>query len=163
MPRINDLMGEIASILNALPEVFSTPQWGGRAYKLPGANGSLKKPKLLAFVSLTKEQDAINVVFKLPKTQSEEAVDRYAWVGPFEFGKWHKSGWISARMTQKRQLKPLARLLDECRALFPMAKTEPDRPKRDSFKGGSHPIVRRLDRVMAEARDDGWEPGAMND
>ncbi|MCZ6834394.1 MAG: hypothetical protein O7G85_01340 [Planctomycetota bacterium] len=158
MPRINDLMGDIALILNGLPDVFSTPQWGGRAYKLPGANGSLKKPKLLAFVSLTKTRDAINVVFKLPKEQSVEMVERYSWVGPFEFGKWHKSGWISATMTQKRQLKPLARLLGECRQLFPMESPESSSRRSKSANRGTNPIVRRLDRVMAEAKDEGWEP-----
>ena len=37
--RLARHMGEIGSLLNDLPNVFSTPQWGGRAYKLPGPNG----------------------------------------------------------------------------------------------------------------------------
>ena len=44
------LLAEVAKVLNALPGVFSTPQWGGRAYKLP-RGGNSGKPKLLAHVT----------------------------------------------------------------------------------------------------------------
>ncbi len=153
--RIFELMGEVGSILNALPGVFSTVQWGGRAYKLPGRNGSTKKPRLLAFVTMTKEEDAINVVFKLPGERSTHAKERFAWVGPFEFGKWEKSGWISARITQKRQLSPLKKMLAECHAMFPVPEIVSESASPTS---SSNPVVSRLNRVMAEARADGWEP-----
>lgn len=158
MARVNELLGDIASILNELPEVFSTPQWGGRAYKLPGANGSRKKPKLLAFVSLTKEQDAVSVVFKLPPELSADSIERFDWIGPFEFGTWKKAGWISARMTDGRRLRTLNRLLKESRSLYPMRETPKSSRKRTASSSTSNPVLRRIDRVMAEAKDEGWEP-----
>ncbi len=162
--RIPELMGEVGTILNAFPGVFSTVQWGGRAYKLPGVNGSLKKPKLLTFVSLTKDEKAVSVVFKLPRERSADVIERYAWVEPMNFGTWGKSGWITARVSQKRQLGPLAKLLTECRANFPQTVIKPERGKRRAGESsGSNPIVRRLDRVMAEAKADGWEPGDAQD
>lgn len=158
MARVNELLGDIASILNGLPEVFSTPQWGGRAYKLPGPDGSLRKPKLLAFVSLTKEKDAVSVVFKLPLELSARSIERFDWIGPFEFGNWKKSGWIAARLKDRRRLRTLSRLLKESRSLFPIREKPPTSRKRAASSSSSNPVLRRIDRVMAEAKEEGWEP-----
>ena len=156
MARLTELLGEIGSILNDLPDVFSTAQWGGRAYKLPNPNGNRKKPKLLAFVTKTPEEDAVRVVFKMPKDRSVASIERYGWVEPFEFGNWKKSGWVAAQINGKRQLKPLGRLLGECRAMFPAQDARESSPGRSP--ASSNPIVNRLDRVLGQARADGWTP-----
>lgn len=158
MARVNELLGDIATILNDLPDVFSTPQWGGRAYKLPGPDGSLRKPKLLAFVSLTKERDAVSVVFKLPLELSAQSIERFDWIGPFEFGTWKKAGWIAARLKDRRRLRTLNRLLKVSRSLYPMRETPPSPRKRSASSSTSNPVLRRIDRVMAEAKDEGWTP-----
>lgn len=161
MATTSELLGEIASILNGLPDVFSTAQWGGRAYKLPGPNGSRKKPKLLAFVSVTKGDEAVDVVFKLPKDLSNATVERFGWIERFEFGNWKNAGWIRAELSDGRQLRTMKRLLGECRAMFPTQDVSPASPPgrhEEPRRAGMHPIVRRMDRVMAEAKKDGWRP-----
>lgn len=174
MASTSDLLSGIAAILNGLPDVFSTAQWGGRAYKLPGPDGSTKKPKLLAFVSVSADNEGddecVSVVFKLPKERSDAVTERFDWIGPFNFGNWKRSGWIAARLTDGRQLRAMKRLLGECRELFPTRKT-PERRRRRPGPGredgprstGTHPVVRRIDRVMAEARKEGWRPMSSGD
>ena len=42
---VEAILESLAAALNAMPDVFSTPQWGGRAYKLPGPGSrGTKKP-----------------------------------------------------------------------------------------------------------------------
>ena len=160
MAPVNELLGSIGKVLNGLPDVFSTAQWGGRAYKLPGANGSLKKPRLVAYVAVTKDESAVAVVFKLPKEASAEATRRFEWIGPFKFGSWEKSGWVEARVSDGRQVRTLARLLRECRAMFPAMETSSLDELRGRTSAGapSNPVVKRIDRVMAEAKAGGWKP-----
>lgn len=156
--RLARLMGEISSLLNDLPDVFSTPQWGGRAYKLPGPNGSLKKPKLLAFVVMTRDQDAVSVVFKLPKSLSDETPQRFGWIEPFNFGNWKNAGWINARITDGRQLRTLKRLLKECRALFPDQIPQPETASGAASHMTSDSVASRIDRVVTKAIAEGWSP-----
>ncbi len=154
--RFARLMGEIGSLLNDLPDVFSTPQWGGRAYKLPGLNGSLKKPKLLAFVVMTRDKEAVSVVFKLPKSLSDEIMQRFDWIEAFSFGNWKNAGWIDARLTDGRQLRTLKRLLKECRGLFPDQKNQPETQTGVASPASSDSVARRIDRVVKKAIADGW-------
>jgi hypothetical protein len=164
MAQVNELLGQIGKVLNGLPDVFSTAQWGGRAYKLPGPNGSLKRPKLLAFVDVAKSGDAVSVVFKLPPDAAQEAIGRFDWIGPFKFGALEKTGWIDATVSDGRQVRTLKRLLKVCHAMFPRAeRPSGDRSRAaDDSSAAANPVVRRIDRVMTQARAEGWTPPAAN-
>ncbi len=156
--RTRNLLNEIGKSLNRLPGVFSTAQWGGRAYKLPNEKNDRRKAKLLAFVLLSKDDRAVSVSFKLEPTIAADAVDRYGWVEPHSFRTLAPSGWISATISTKRQLKPLALLLKESRSLYPLEKEMPSTPVPSDGKAGSNPVARRIDRVMAEFEREGWSP-----
>ena len=111
--RATDLREQLSAILNALPGVFSTPQWGGRAYKVPAKAGSRSKPKLLAFVSLPDSQDAVQVSFKLTPDRAGAMVQRHQWIAPHLFRTLAPAGWVTARVNTKRRLTTLAKLLKE--------------------------------------------------
>ncbi len=155
--RINDIQARVSSILNGLGGVFSTPQWGGRAYKLPGPGGSRSKPKLLAHVTTSREGDAVTASFKLEKARAVEVVERYRWIEPHSFRTLAPAGWVTARVTTRRQVTTLAKLLPESRALYGAAEPEPGRT------GTADPVVGRIDRVMRAARAEGWSPPADDD
>ena len=152
------LLEALHEIISALPDVFSAVQWGGRAYKLPRPDGTTKKPRLLAFVTLKEKDASIHVGFKLPKDRAADAVDQYAWLNPSTFGTHGQSGWVDADITQKRQLAPLGKLLSECRATFTV--NPPDEPEWKSPGTGkvSNAEARRIDRVMGALKADGWSP-----
>ncbi|MCP3903641.1 MAG: MmcQ/YjbR family DNA-binding protein [Planctomycetes bacterium] len=155
--RLGKLLEGLNGRLEELPGVFSTAQWGGRAYKV----GNPKKPKLVAHVVVDRDGRAITVAFKLPKERAEDAVDRHEWVEPSSFGSLGRSGWVSAKLTRKRDLTVLAKLLAESRALYPVTNAPPPTTPAHSGAGaGSNAIARRIDRVMGEIRPDGWEPDA---
>ncbi len=155
--RIKDLLASVSSILNELGGVFSAPQWGGRAYKLPGRGGSRSKPKLLAFVGTSREADAVTVMFKLEKARAAEVVERYRWIEPHSFRTLAPAGWVTARVTTRRQVTTLAKLLPESRALYGAAEPEP------AWSRNADPVVGRIDRVMRAARAEGWSPPADDD
>ncbi len=157
--RINDIQARVSSILNGLGGVFSTPQWGGRAYKLPGPGGSRSKPKLLAFVGTSPEGDAMTVMFKLEKARAAEAVERYRWIEPHSFRTLAPAGWVTARVTTRRQVTTLAKLLPESRALYGAAEPEP----KPGWSRTAEVVVGRIDRVMRAARAEGWSPPADDD
>src|SRR5688572_30491941 len=79
---ITQIQEQIASALGKLPGVFSTVQWGGRAYKLPSPNGNRKKPKLLAHVYMDKSGKALFVDFKLEREHARQVVDECDWIKP---------------------------------------------------------------------------------
>ena len=159
--RVQAILHDLSSWLNSLPGVFSTPQWGGRAYKVPGPNGNPKKPKLVAFVALNKPRDAIGVQFKLPGPRAAQVVDDHDWISPHSFRTLAPAGWVSAKVTGKRQLTVLAKLLAESRALYPaVEKTQAD-PKERSTR--SDAVSRRIDQVMGEMQADGWRPPGDDD
>ena len=157
MDRINDIQARVSSILNGLGGVFSTPQWGGRAYKLPGPGGSRSKPKLLAHVTTSREGDAVTASFKLEKARAVEVVERYRWIEPHSFRTLAPAGWVTARVTTRRQVTTLAKLLPESRALYGAAEPKPGRT------GTADPAVGRIDRVMRAARAEGWSPPVDDD
>ncbi len=163
-----ELLGEA---LTQLPGVFSTPQWGGRAYKLPGPNGNTRKPKLLAFVDITKEGDAVHVSFKLDKERARTLTNKYTWLGPHGFRTLAPSGWVTAQVSTKREINALLKLLTESHNLYsptpgngePRENTEPTPPDCGGRggrggRGGSSETARHIDRVMSEARTNGWQP-----
>jgi hypothetical protein len=151
--RLQVIHDELTSALQALPGVFSTPQWGGRAWKLPGPGGNRRKPKLVAH--LVPSEDAIGVSFKLERKRARDVVERHEWIEPHSFRTLAPSGWVSARVRTKRQAAVLVELLAESRALHPGAQETPA-PRRGS---ASDPVTRHLDQVMDQARARGWTPG----
>lgn len=159
--RVQAILRDLSRRLNSLPGVFSTPQWGGRAYKVPGPNGNPKKPKLVAFVALNKARDAIGVQFKLTRSRAEQVVDDYDWISPHSFRTLAPAGWVSAKVTGKRQLTVLAKLLAESRALYPTVPKTQANPKEQ--RAGSDAISRRIDQVMHEMKAEGWHPRGDDD
>ncbi len=145
------LLGEIGAVLNGLPGVFSTVQWGGRAYKVPGPSGR-SKAKLLAFVSTDGTGADVFVSFKLKPPRAREVVDRHDWIEPHSFRTLAPSGWLTARVRTRRQLAILTDLLHESRALYaPAAETEPKPTRHDD-------AARHIDQVMTNLRVSGWSP-----
>ena len=153
--RLDEVRQDLMAALAALRGVFSTPQWGGRAWKLPGPGGNRKKPKLVAFVAPAGEGGAVAVSFKLARSRAQEVVKRHKWVSPHSFRTLAPSGWVTAEVSTKRQATALKKLLAESRALHGDAEAPTEAPRT----GGADPLARRLDDVMAQARKRGWTPG----
>ena len=158
--RISAILHDVGSILNDLPGVFSTPQWGGRAFKLPGPGGNRKKPKLVAHVYLTNDEKAVGIAFKLPKERAAALVEQHDWIEPHSFRTLAPSGWIVAHVTQKRQINMLSKLLIESREQYPKTEEPTDEAQsRETATGSSSgPVARHIDRVMREAKLEGWSP-----
>ncbi len=145
------LLGEIGAVLNGLPGVFSTVQWGGRAYKVPGPSGR-SKARLLAFVSTDDDGPDAFISFKLKPPRARELVDRHDWIEPHSFRTLAPAGWLTARVRTNRQLAIIADLLRESRTLYaPAAETEPKPSRHDD-------AARRIDQVMSNLRASGWSP-----
>ncbi len=162
--RATDLREQLSAILNALPGIFSTPQWGGRAYKIPAKAGSRSKPKLLAFVSLPDSQDAVQVSFKLAPDRAGAMVQRHQWIAPHPFRTLAPAGWVTARVSTKRRLTTLANLLKESCLLYGSVEGAAAVPTRSlPVDGRSDPIARHIDRVMRELRSEGWSPPQLDD
>jgi predicted DNA-binding protein (MmcQ/YjbR family) len=161
--RTSGLLGEVGAVLNGLPGVFSTVQWGGRAYKVPGP-GTGSKAKLLAFVSCDDDGQGVYVSFKLKPKRAHEVVDRHDWVEPHSFRTLAPSGWVSARLRTKRQLAALAPLLQESRELYaPVGATEtnPSRQRQSASASAPAPgadAAKRIEHVMNNLRAAGWSP-----
>lgn len=158
---VTKLLEEVGKALNALPGVFSTPQWGGRAYKLPGPNGNRNKPKLLAHVYLTRDEKAVGISFKLDKQRAREAIEQFDWLGPHSFRTLAPSGWLDARITSTKQLPALKKLFAESRALHPAATDESGASAPSG--GGKNEIAGQIDRVMSIAKSTGWSPPQTDD
>lgn len=158
--RRGDILESIAAALNALPGVFSTVQWGGRAYKLPGA-GTLKKPRLLAHVWLAKDGKSVGVELKLERSRAADVIERHDWIRPHSFKTLAPSGWISARVSSVRQVVVLRKLLAESHAaLRPREVMSPSENRKKTTRSphsaeAGHDAVAR---VLAEKREAGWLP-----
>ena len=137
----------IAAALNAMPGVFSTVQWGGRAYKLPGPNGSKRKPKLLAHVCITKAGDALSVDFKLERDRAKKVIAAHDWIERHHFRTLAPSGWVSATVKNTTQAKALTNLLVESRAMYPI-ESSPKRAKAEP----TGDIARHIDSVMRQRK-----------
>ena len=110
----------------------------------------------MAFVALNDARDAIGVQFKLTKDRAGQAIDDYDWIKPHSFRTLAPAGWVSARVTGKRQLNVLAKLLAESRALYPaVVESKVDMVNRSD---GSDGVSKRIDDVMREMRAEGWQP-----
>jgi predicted DNA-binding protein (MmcQ/YjbR family) len=149
--RTQMLLAELAAVLNGLPGVFSTPQWGGRAYKVPRRGSG--KPKLLAHVMPAEGEDAVTVSFKLPPPEAATEVERHDWIAPHSFRTLAPSGWVTAHVRTKRQLATLRRLLHESHGLHGVVTADDPSPE----PGGGDESA-RINRVLGEAANDGWSP-----
>jgi predicted DNA-binding protein (MmcQ/YjbR family) len=149
--RTQMLLAELAALLNSLPGVFSTPQWGGRAYKVP--RGTSGKPKLLAHVTPVDREDAVTVSFKLQPPEAADQVERHDWITPHSFRTLAPSGWVTARVSTKRHVATLRKLLRESHGLHGVVTASDPGPKQ---AGGDDSA--RIDRVLGEAKDGGWTP-----
>jgi hypothetical protein len=165
--RIGRLLSDVSGIFNGMPAVFSTPQWGGRAYKLPGRDGDRGKPRLLAHITMRRAADAVNVDFKLPPDRAAAEIDRLQWLSPHSFRTLAPAGWVTATLSDRRRVRSLARLLAESRALHGETETlQPSAPHAveacvaRSDESTSDGVARRINRVMREANVDGWTPDA---
>jgi hypothetical protein len=173
--RIADRLGEITARLNALDGVFSTAQWGGRAFKVPRTAGDRRNARLLAFVKADHDAGTVGVMFKLEKSRAEDLIERFDWIERHSFRTLGGSGWLTANVRTKRHFTALGALLDESRTLYPATAASPTVRRssgRDSEReGDSHgeaggstsssvtsEAARRIERVMREARADGWSP-----
>ena len=156
--RIGAILEDLAVTLSGLSGVFSTPQWGGRAYKLPGTNGNLKKPKLLAHVGITKDQLSIYVAFKLSQQRSIEVVEKYDWIEPHSFRTLAPAGWVTASITNKRQLATMKKLLSESRDLYPFVEVEAKTVKKRASKAKGDDTSKQIERIMSELAAEGWQP-----
>ncbi|MCZ6734627.1 MAG: hypothetical protein ACE10B_04750 [Phycisphaerales bacterium] len=162
--RATDLREHLSAILNALPGVFSTPQWGGRAYKVLAKAGSRSKPKLLAFVTVADSQDAVQISFKLAPDRARTMVQRHQWIAPHPFRTLAPAGWVTARVSTKRRLTTLAKLLKESRLLYGSVEGAAAVPTHSlPVDERSDSIARHIDRVMCELRSEGWVPPQPDD
>jgi hypothetical protein len=165
-PLNGRLLEDLGTVLNAMPGVFSTPQWGGRAYKLPGSGGHrAKRPRLVAFVAPTGDGRAVTVSFKLEPRRAADVIEEHDWIEPHSFRTLAPSGWVTAILTTKRQAAALRRLLLESHALHapPEPPPPPPAPPRASAPSAAADGGRgasRIDAVMADARARGWSPPA---
>jgi hypothetical protein len=159
--KIAAIQHDIAKALNGLEGVFSTVQWGGRAYKLPGPNGNRKKPRLLVHMCLSKDGDFVDLGFKLKKQRAADVVDQFAWIQPHSFRTLAPSGWIVAQVRQKSQARAVIALLKESHGdLAPATGTKPTSAGKRSRSraAASSDDARRIDRVLSRKRDEGWKP-----
>ena len=152
--RTEALLDQLAAVLNGLANVTSTPQWGGRAYKV--ASTAAGKTKMLAFVATNKEGDAVHVSFKLNPPEAESLVERHDWIEPHSFRTLAPSGWLTATISTKRQVGPLKKLLTESHTLY--AKVVQPPPTEGPTTEAGDGEVRHIDRIMDEVRDGGWAP-----
>lgn len=172
--NIADIQASISRTLNALPGVFSTVQWGGRAYKLPGPGGNMKKPRLLAHVWLTKSGDAVGVDFKLEKSRADAVVEQYIWIERHSFRTLAPSGWVTARISANSQCKVVEQLLRESRSLYPAGDGDRDagshagsqtaaRNRKRETGAAISAVDRRIDAVLREKKAQGWKPAQADD
>ncbi|MCI0674523.1 MAG: DUF5519 family protein [Phycisphaerales bacterium] len=150
---IAEIQEAISAALNGLDGVFSSVQWGGRAYKLPGPNGNRKRPKLLAHVCLSEAGDSVSVDFKLEKARAREVVEVHDWIQPHPFRTLAPNGWVSATVRTRSQCKVISKLLAESRRLYPEVEI---RSRGPAARKEVSEAARRIELVMGEKRAQGW-------
>lgn len=158
--RIGAILEDLAVTLNGLNGVFSTSQWGGRAYKMPGPNGNMDKPKLLAFLLVNKDQASINVAFKLSKLRSVEVVQSYDWIAPHSVSTLAPAGWVVTTIANKRQTAILKKLLAESRDLYPAVEVEVKAPPKRRGRRSAHleKLNEQMGRIIGELASRGLRP-----
>ena len=153
--RPQGLLDDLAAVLNDLPGVFSTAQWGGRAYKV----GQPKKPKVLAHLCLSSSGDAVTVSFKLTPTRASDVLERHEWIAPHSFRTLAPAGWLTATITMKRQVGTVGRLLAESHGLYKVPDRTVDQPDGETpVRRIGNEAASRIDQVMGDVK--GWKPPA---
>ena len=164
---IAEIQKSLAKALNAMPGVFSTVQWGGRAYKLPGPGSrGMKKPALLTHVCLNKAEDAVCLGFRLEKTRGRAVMRQHSWIKPNSFGSLKNTGWVETEIRTKAECKVIIALLRESRSLHPIPETALPAEKPKTARRGKRAAdaeddsgnARRIDAVLRRKRDEGWRP-----
>jgi len=152
---VRAIQEELAAILNTLAGVFSTPQWGGRAYKVPRPSAA-GKARMLAFMAITGDADAVQVSFKIPLPDAEAAVEQHDWIAPHSFRTLAPAGWLTATVSTKRHVRALGTLLRRSHAMYRVdtGDTGETRCPTPSASGG----MGHIDRIMDKARSEGWTP-----
>jgi hypothetical protein len=163
--KITEIQDLIADALNALPGVFSTVQWGGRAYKVGPRKP--RKQKLLAHVFLSEKEDAVCVAFKLSMQRAAAVVEDFDWITPHSFRTLGGAGWVSAEVRSSTHVKVIERLLRESRSLHPLessaSESEARRGKPDANSAPGEIVVRRLSEIVAAKKAEGWQPNQADD
>ena len=116
------------------------------------------KPKLLAFVSLTREEDAVGVTFKLDRERAEEEIEKRDYVERHSFRTLGGAGWVTAVVRNQRQVGRVGRLLEESRTLYPAVEEAKPEAAETHGRAAADPVARRIDSVMREASQSGWRP-----
>lgn len=161
---VGNILKSLAAALNAMPDVFSTPQWGGRAYKLPGPGSrGKKKPVLLTHVCINKAGDAVCLGFRLEKPRAKAVIRQHDWIKVNSFGSLGKSGWVEMAITTQAQCKVTIALLRESRQLHPMPEVAPKKATKARRGERASNVedsaeARRMDAVLRRKRDEGWRP-----
>ena len=162
---IAEIQKSLAKALNAMPGVFSTVQWGGRAYKLPGPGSrGMKKPVLLTHVCLNKAEDAVCLGFRLEKPRARAVTRQHPWIKPNSFGTLKNTGWVETEIRTKADCKVIIALLRESRTLHPIPEPAKATKAKASRSRGRKPDAvddadaRRIDSVLQRKRAEGWRP-----
>lgn len=170
----------MADLALALPGVFEATQWGGWVYKVVGRDGTKKTStktggaKMLCYI-VDGKHHGWHCQFKLPGSSEDgrahDVVQKTAWVEVHPWKTLGPSGWVVARPRTKPQLKKLAALLAESRTLLPSYGVTAEASEADGVHSDPAPqatvsrrsaaagasVARRLDAVMREARELGWQ------
>ena len=158
--RPDQILDALAAVLNGMDGVFSTPQWGGRAYKVASRTGPSGKPqakgKIVAFMALDGAGKAVQISFKIPPTDARSACERYDWIQPHSFRTLAPSGWLTATVATKRQVGTLTSFLKQSHAMHGVRVATPSEPA--GWSRAADDDASRIDRVMDQVRDDGWSP-----
>lgn len=151
--KITEIQGIVSRALNELPQVFSTVQWGGRAYKV----GSARKFKLLAHTWISRQGDALHIDLKLQKKRAADVVKRFAWINRHSFRTLGSSGWITCEIRTKTQAKAVIPLLSESHAMYPINSEEKQMRSRER-DSEVEIVVRTMDAVLSRKKAEGWRP-----
>ena len=160
--RPDQILHTLATVLNGMDGVFSTPQWGGRAYKVARPDGagtrgrSDPKGKIVAFMALDGAGKLVQVSFKIPPADAQDACEQFDWIQPHSFRTLAPSGWVTATVGSKRHLGTLTRLLEQSYALHGVRAAGPTDTAGSSRATDAD--TGHIDRVMDKVRDDGWSP-----
>ncbi len=158
--RPDQILDTLAAVLAGMDGVFSTPQWGGRAYKVGRPDGAHRKGKgkgkIVAFMALDGAGKAVQVSFKIPPTDAQTACERYDWIEPHSFRTLAPSGWLTATVATKRRVGTLTSFLKQSHAMHGVRVATPSEPA--GWSRAADDDASRIDRVMGQVRDDGWSP-----
>ncbi len=155
MPDLPALFDKLDAKLRRIADVDYADQWGGRAYKLPGKDGSRRKPRLLAYVEQAKSGKHLSLEFKLPPEVGARAMRRHKWIGEHPWPSLGGAGWVQAKLTKAAQVAPAAALVVEARKQFGEVKAQPvEAPDDANAKAGSS-IARRIAEATRTAKAEG--------